>query len=123
MLPQDTSIPWIAHHTSVSVFSKLHTLYIAKLVVQFCQVPKNGFANVKRHDRLEMTILEGIKAGKRTRGKPWQRWEQDITDVFGTVTATGRIGKTSVSQKDLGSNRICNLKTHAQDLTYLESCT
>ena len=28
---------------------------------------------------------------ERIRGKPRQRWEKDMTDVFGVVTAAGRI--------------------------------
>ena len=32
-------------------------------------------------------------AGKRSRGKPRQRWEKDITDTFGTMTAASRVAE------------------------------
>ena len=42
---------------------------------------------------LEKTIMQGMVAGKRSRGKPRQRWEKDITDTFGTMTAASRVAE------------------------------
>ena len=49
------------------------------------------FGHVTRHDGLEKTIMQGMVVGKRSRGKPRQRWEKDITDTFGTMTAASRV--------------------------------
>ncbi len=35
--------------------------------------------------------MQGMVAGKRSRGKPRQRWEKDITDTFGTMAAASRV--------------------------------
>ena len=37
------------------------------------------FGHVTSHNGLEKTIMQGMVAGKRSRGKPRQRWEKDIT--------------------------------------------
>ena len=36
---------------------------------------------------LEKTIMQGMVAGERSRGKPRQRWEKYITCTFGTMAA------------------------------------
>ena len=51
------------------------------------------FGHVTRHNGLEKTIMQGMVAGKRSRGKPRQRWEKDITDTFGTMTAASRVAE------------------------------
>ena len=35
--------------------------------------------------------MQGMVARKRSRGKPRQRWEKDITDTFGTMAAASRV--------------------------------
>ena len=40
------------------------------------------FGHVTRHNGLEKTIMQGMVAGKRSRGKPRQRWEKDIRYVW-----------------------------------------
>ena len=37
--------------------------------------------------------MPGMIAEKRSRGKPRQRWEKDITDTFGTMAAASRVAK------------------------------
>lgn len=49
------------------------------------------FDHITRRNGLEKTKLEGMVTRNRIRCKPWQRWDKDITDVFRTVTAAGRI--------------------------------
>ena len=51
------------------------------------------FGHVTRHNGLEKTIMQGMVAGKRSWGKPRQRWEKDIADTFGTMTAASRVAE------------------------------
>ena len=39
------------------------------------------FGHVTRHNGLEKTKRQGMVAGKRSRGKPRQKWEKNITDL------------------------------------------
>ena len=59
-------------------------------------------------------MMQGMVSGKRSRGKPRQRWEKDITDTFGTMTAASSGGgQASVLQIHLVSDilkRICSEK-------------
>ena len=41
---------------------------------------------------LEKTTMQGMVAWRRSRGKQRQRWEKDITDIFGTMTTATRVG-------------------------------
>ena len=59
--------------------------------------------------------MQGMVAGKRSRGKQRQRWEKDITDTFGTDGNSKQSGggPASISQRHLGSDiltRICSEK-------------
>ena len=50
--------------------------------------------HVTRHNGLQKTIMQGMVAGKRSRGKPRQRsWEKDITDTFGRMAAASRVAE------------------------------
>ena len=51
------------------------------------------FGHITPHNDLEKTIVQGMVAGKRSRGKPRQRWEKDITDTFGTMAAASRVAE------------------------------
>ena len=52
------------------------------------------FGHVTRHNGFEKTIMQGIiVAGKRSRGKPRQRWEKDITVIFGTMATASRVAE------------------------------
>ena len=42
---------------------------------------------------IENTIMQGMVAGERIRGKPRQRWEKDITDAFGTMATASRMAE------------------------------
>ena len=37
--------------------------------------------------------MQGMLAGNRSRGKPRQRWEKDITDTFGTMATASRVAE------------------------------
>ena len=49
------------------------------------------FGHIKRHESLEKHILEAKAAGRRGRGRPMRRWEQDIQDWLETTTQAGRM--------------------------------
>ena len=51
--------------------------------------------------------MQEMLAGKRSRGKPRQRWEKDITDIFGTTATASRVaegGQELLSQRPFGSD-------------------
>ena len=55
------------------------------------------FGHIKRHESLEKHILEEKAAGRRGRGRPMRRWEQDIQDWLETTTTqTGRMAEDLV---------------------------
>ena len=50
------------------------------------------FGHIKRHETLEKHILEAKVEGKRGRGRPTRRWEQDIQEWLDmTITEAGRL--------------------------------
>ena len=72
-------IPWIAHRTNFSILNELHLRtnwqhnFVRRQKLKY-------FGHFTRHDGLEKTIMQGMVAGKRSRGKTRQRWEKYITD-------------------------------------------
>ena len=85
-------IPWIAHRTNCSISNELHLLTNWMYNCVRRQKLKN-VGHVTRHNGLEKTTIQGMVAGKRSRGKPRQRWEKDITDTFGTMTSASRVAE------------------------------
>ena len=52
------------------------------------------FGHIKRHESLEKHILETKVEGRRGRGRPARRWEEDIRDWLGTTTTkAGRMAQ------------------------------
>ena len=50
------------------------------------------FGHIKRHETLERHTLEAKIDGRRGRGRPTRRWEQDINDWMDmTTTQAGRL--------------------------------
>ena len=45
------------------------------------------FGHIKRHESLEKHIMEAKVEGRRGRGRPMRRWEQDIQEWLGITTA------------------------------------
>ena len=72
-------------------------MWIDKISVELQTVKKlklQYFGHIKRHESLEKHILETKMEGKRGRGRPTRRWEQDIQDWLGTTTTeAGRIAE------------------------------
>ena len=55
------------------------------------------FGHIKRHETLERHILEAKIDGKRGRGRPTRRWEQDINDWMDmTTTQAGRLAEDRI---------------------------
>ena len=85
-------IPWIAHRTNCSILNELHLP--TNWMYNFVRRQKlKYFGHVTRHNGLEKTIMQGMVAGKRSRGKPRQRCEKDFRDTFGTMTAASRVAE------------------------------
>ena len=55
------------------------------------------FGHIKRHETLERHILEARIDGRRGRGRPTRRWEQDINDWMDmTTTQAGRLAEDCI---------------------------
>ena len=62
------------------------------------------FGHIKRHETLERHILEARIDGRRGRGRPTRRWEQDINDLDGHDNNSGRkTGRRSYTFPSKGS--------------------
>ena len=85
-------IPWIAQRINCSILNELHlpTIWLYNFVRR---QKLKYFDRVTRHNRLDKTIMQGMVAGKRSRGKPRQSWEKYITDTFCTMTAASRVAE------------------------------
>ena len=49
--------------------------------------------------------MQGMVAGKRSRGKPIQRWEKYITDTFGPMAAASRVAGTGINFAETSGQR------------------
>ena len=54
------------------------------------------FGHIKRHETLERHILEARIDGRRGRGRPTRRWEQDINDWMDMTTQAGRLAEDHI---------------------------
>ena len=89
-------IPWTDRVTNGKVLEKVKMnsttvqQEIRKLKVRY-------FGHIKRHESLEKHILEAKAAGRRGRGRPMRRWEQDIQVWLETTTTqAGRMAEDQV---------------------------
>ena len=55
-----------------------------------------NFGRMKRHASLEKHMLETKVAGRRGRGIPMRRWEQDIQDLLKKTTQAGKMAEDRV---------------------------
>ena len=82
----------IAHRTNSSILNERHLP--TKWLYNFVRRQKlKYFGNVTRHNGLDKTIMQGMVAGKRSRVKPINIWEKDITDTFRTMAAASRVAE------------------------------
>ena len=109
-------IPCIAHRTNCSILNELHLP--TNWMYNFVRRPKlKYFGHVTRHNGLEKTIMQGMVAGKRSRGKPRQRWEKYIKDTFGTMTAASRVAEDRCHGLRVYAVCVCNTVRLGQDTT------
>ena len=90
MLPQN--ITYTMDSSSHQLFNVKLTSSTNELALHFVRRQKlKYFGHVARGNGLKKTTMQGMVAGKRSRGKPGQRWEKDITDIFGTMATASRV--------------------------------
>ena len=84
-------ISWIEKVSNEQVLDRIG-ITTPKLLQSIKTRKLKYFGHIKRHDTLEKHILEAKIEGKRGRGRPTRRWEQDIEDWLGiTTTQAGRL--------------------------------
>ena len=67
------------------------------LLQSIMQLKLGYFGHIKRHESLEKHVMEAKVEGKRGRGRPARRWEQDVEDWLEmTTTKAGRMAKERV---------------------------
>lgn len=71
-------VSWRQHMTNDWVLEQLRTKPM--LMKQMIKRKMNYFGHTIRHNSLEKTIMQGITAGKRGRGRPARTWERDIAE-------------------------------------------
>ena len=83
---------WIYHRTNSSISNELHlpTKWVYNCVMR---QKRKHFGHVNRQNGLEKTIMQGMVAGKISRGKPKQSWEKYITDTFGMMATASRVAE------------------------------
>ena len=83
-------IPWTAKESNANIMKTLG-LKKSLLMSKIKKLKLNYFGHLKRHDTLERDVLEGMVEGKRGRGRPQRRWQQDIQEWLNNgVTECGR---------------------------------
>ena len=82
-------IPWTDRVTNEKVLEKVK-MNSTTLLHEIRKLKIGYFGHIKRHESLEKHILEAKAAGRRGRGRPMRRWEQDIQDWLETTTQAGR---------------------------------
>ena len=75
-------VSWRQHKTNAWILEQLRTKPM--LVKQMRKRKMKHFGHIIRHNSLEKTIIQGITAGKRGRGRPARTWEKDIEEWAGT---------------------------------------
>ena len=71
-------VSWRQHKTNAWILEQLRTKPM--LVKQMRKRKMKHFGHIIRHNSLEKTIIQGITAGKRGRGRPARTWEKDIEE-------------------------------------------
>ena len=97
-------ISWMEKVTNKEVLSRSDmktTMLLQKATTMLLQKAKTlklkYFGHIKRHETLERHILEARIDGRRGRGRPTRRWEQDINDWMDmTTTQAGRLAEDRI---------------------------
>ena len=88
-------IPWTDRVTNEKVLEKVK-MNSTTLLHKIRKLKVGYFGHIKRHDPLEKHILDAKAAGRRGRGRPMRRWEQDIQDWLETTAQAGRMAEDRV---------------------------
>ena len=104
-------IPWTTRTTNIEVLERVN-LKRPQLIDKIKKLKLKYFGHIKRHQSLERTIMEGDVAGRRGRGRPRRRWEDDIKEwLEKSVTEAGRLATDRAQYRQLiweaTSERIC----------------
>ena len=83
-------IPWTDRVKNEKVLEKVK-MNSTTLLQEIRKLKVRYFGHITRPVSLEKHRLEGKAAGKRGRGRPMRRWEQDIQDWLETITQAGRM--------------------------------
>ena len=101
-------IPWIAHRTNCLILDELHLP--TNWLYNFVRRQKLKYSgHIALHSGLEKTIMQGMVAGNRSRGK--QRHHRYVWYDGSSKQSGG--GQAPISQRHLGSDvltRICSEK-------------
>ena len=90
-------IPWTDRVTNKKVLEKVK-MNSTTLLHEIREPKVRYFGHIKRHESLEKHILEAKAAGRRGRGRPMRRWEQDIQDWLET---------TKTQAERMAEDRLC----------------
>ena len=89
-------ISWMEKVTNKEVLSRLD-LKTTMLLQKAKTLILKYFGHIKRHETLERNILEDRIDGRRGRGRPTRRWEQDINDWMDMTTPqAGRLAEARI---------------------------
>ena len=89
-------ISWMEKVTNKEVLSRLE-MKTTMLLQKAKALKLKYFGHIKRHETLERHILEARIDGRRGRGRPTRRWEQDINDWMDmTTTQAGRLAEDRI---------------------------
>ena len=87
---------WMEKVTNKEVLSRLD-MKTTMLLQKAKTLKLKYFGHIKRHETLERHILEARIDGRRGRGRPTRRWEQDINDWMDmTTTQAGRLAEDRI---------------------------
>ena len=85
-------ISWMEKVTNKEVLSRLDMLLQKAKTLKL-----KHFGHIKRHETLERHILEARIDGRKGRGRPTRRWEQDINDWMDMTTIqAGRLAEDRI---------------------------
>ena len=89
-------VPWIEKTTNKEIMKRIG-VEEPILLQNIKKLKLNYFGHIKRHESLERHIMEAKVDGKRGRGRPMRRWEQDIQEWLEmTITQAGRLATNRV---------------------------
>ena len=98
-------ISWMEKVTNKEVLSRLD-MKTPMLLQKAKTLKLKYFGHIKRHETLKRHILEARIDGRRGRGRPTRKWEQDINDWMDMTYTSGRkTGRRSYTFPSKGSRR------------------